>query len=72
MGAFDLQHILNLSVAQRIELVETVWDSISADAQILPLQDYERNEIEQRLAEHEANPADIATWQEVKTALDIA
>jgi putative addiction module component (TIGR02574 family) len=32
MGAFDLQSLLSLSVAQRIELVETLWDSVTVEA----------------------------------------
>jgi putative addiction module component (TIGR02574 family) len=72
MGAFDLQSLLSLSVAQRIELVETLWDSVTVEAQTLPLQEQERLEIELRLSEHKANPGDTVSWDRVKSELSIS
>jgi putative addiction module component (TIGR02574 family) len=72
MGAFDLQSLLSLSIAQRIELVETLWDSVAVEAQTLPLQEQERLEIELRLSEHKANPEDTVSWDRVKSELSIS
>ena len=43
------QRLRNLSVEQRIRLVEDLWDSISADQQTLPLTDAQRAELDRRL-----------------------
>jgi putative addiction module component (TIGR02574 family) len=61
-----------LSIAQRIELVETLRDSVTVEAKILLLQEQERLEIELRLAEHKANPGDTVSWDRVKSELSIS
>ncbi|MDP1858846.1 MAG: addiction module protein [Gemmatimonadaceae bacterium] len=47
-----------LSIAERSELVEDIWDSIGADADAdaLPLTDAEHALLDERLAESQANP----------------
>lgn len=49
--------ILELSVAERIRLVEDIWDSIAAEPDELPLTDSERQELDRRLADQESIPA---------------
>ncbi len=57
--------ILALPVADRVRLVETVWDSISAVPEALALTDWQRRELDQRLAELESNPDAGASIEEV-------
>lgn len=58
--------IERLSVAERLTLVEELWDSIS-DA--TPVTDAQRAELDRRVAEHEANPDDVISWEEVKSSI---
>lgn len=55
--AFDFRR---LTIAERLQLVGDIWDSIAEEAtaapDALPLSDAERAELDRRLAEHEANP----------------
>ncbi|QKT03596.1 addiction module protein [Ectothiorhodospiraceae bacterium 2226] len=45
-----MNHTLrDLSVEQRIRLVEELWDSIAADQSALPLTDEQRAELDRRL-----------------------
>jgi putative addiction module component (TIGR02574 family) len=46
-------HLRNLSVADRIKLVEDLWDSIAADQNVLQLTDAQRDELDQRLNAYE-------------------
>lgn len=64
-----LSEILNLSVAERIQLVEDVWDSIAAEPEELPFSDEVRQELDRRLAEHAANPDAGRPWAEIKARL---
>ena len=57
--------ILALPVAERVRLVEAIWDSISAVPEALPLTDWQRQELDRRLAEFEANPDEGSTLEEV-------
>ncbi len=64
--AFDYRH---LSVAERLELVEQIWDSIAADADTLPLSESERQLLDERLADLEANPDAGSPWPEVRARI---
>lgn len=48
--------ILALPVEDRVRLVEAIWDSISAVPEALPLTDWQKGELDRRLAELEADP----------------
>ena len=48
--------ILALPVAERVRLVEAIWDSISAVPDALPLTQWQKDELDRRLAEFEADP----------------
>ena len=58
--------IERLSVAERLVLVEELWDSIAAAT---PLTDAQRIELDRRLADHEANPDDVVSWEEIKSSI---
>lgn len=61
---------LHLSVSERIQLVEDIWDSISADAaNAFPLTKRQRDELDRRMAEHIANPSDAIPWEVVRAKL---
>jgi putative addiction module component (TIGR02574 family) len=59
----------NLSIPERIALVEDIWDSIAQDAQALPLSDDLRAELDRRWAEHERDPASAIPWDQVRKEL---
>lgn len=48
-----ISDIRKLSVAERIQLVEDIWDSIAADADAVPLTDDQRSELDRRIADAE-------------------
>jgi putative addiction module component (TIGR02574 family) len=70
MSSVDLQEILKLSVDERIELVEAIWDSIAASPGNLPVTAAQKRELDRRLAEHQKNPGAGRTWEEIRDSLD--
>ncbi|MBM3449660.1 MAG: addiction module protein [Armatimonadetes bacterium] len=60
-----IAEILALPVAERMRLLEAIWDSISAVPEALPLTDWQMKELDRRLAEFEANPDEGSTREEV-------
>jgi putative addiction module component (TIGR02574 family) len=48
--------ILALPVEDRMRLVEAIWDSISAVPEALPLTEWQKQELDRRLAEMESDP----------------
>ena len=64
----DLRSQINsLSVAEKAELLDTVWESLEADA--VSLTDAQRAELDHRIARHEQNPSSVIPWQQVKAGL---
>jgi putative addiction module component (TIGR02574 family) len=55
-----------LSVADRIRLVEEIWDSIASALEEVPLTDAQKEELDRRLATHQASPQAGSSWDEVK------
>jgi putative addiction module component (TIGR02574 family) len=58
-----------LSVAERVLLVEEIWDSISEEGEEIPLTDAQRQDLARRVAAYEANPRSGSAWDEVKARL---
>jgi putative addiction module component (TIGR02574 family) len=55
-----------LSVAERLQLVQEIWDSVAPSVEQLPLTQAQRDELDRRLAALEANPTNVIPWEEVE------
>jgi putative addiction module component (TIGR02574 family) len=55
-----------MSIEDRLTLVQEIWDSIAAEAEQIPLTEAQRSELERRLAAHAADPSNVIPWEEVK------
>jgi putative addiction module component (TIGR02574 family) len=62
-----LSEITALSLNERIELVQAIWDSIAAETERIELTERQRVELDRRLADLDARPDDVLTWEEIKT-----
>ncbi|HEY7675613.1 MAG TPA: addiction module protein, partial [Candidatus Methylomirabilis sp.] len=54
-----------LTVEERLQLLEEVWDSLSGTPQRLPLTDAQREELDRRLDEIEGGDVTGIPWDEV-------
>ena len=61
--------ILKLTVAERLDLIDTIWDSITDDADLL-LTDAKRREIDRRLDQYAVNPPSLSSWEEVRARIE--
>ncbi|MBI5472594.1 MAG: addiction module protein [Ignavibacteriae bacterium] len=55
-----------LSVAERILLVEDIWDSIAADKETIELTQSQKDELDRRSEWFDKNPSKGKTWEEIK------
>jgi putative addiction module component (TIGR02574 family) len=62
---------MKLSVSERIQLVEDIWDSIAAEApdDALGLSQAQKAELHRRVAEHRADPSSTVPWERVRARL---
>jgi putative addiction module component (TIGR02574 family) len=65
----DLRELLKLPVAERLQIIGELWDSIEADTDSPPSTEDQQEEIERRLADLEANPDDVLEWTDVRARL---
>jgi putative addiction module component (TIGR02574 family) len=61
------QQIGNLSASEKAELLDTVWESLEADA--LSLTDVQRAELDHRIERHEQDPSNAVPWEQVRASL---
>lgn len=57
-----------LTIVERIELAQEILDSVAAEQPRAPLSDAKRRELDRRIADQAANPADGVPWEEVEAA----
>lgn len=69
MRRVSVADVLELSVAERIQLVEEIWDSIVAVPQPIPLTPAQREELERRLEDYRLHPDDGSPWDEVRSRI---
>lgn len=62
-----LSQAKSLGVAERVELINELWESIDTD--VLPVSPAEAALIDQRLAEADAEPLVGRSWEEVEASL---
>ena len=73
ISRFDSLGLQQLSAAERIELIEQIWDSME-DAELSEslagtLTDTQSAELDQRIAEADAHPDQVIPWLELHDRL---
>ena len=61
--------ILELSFAERLQLVEDIWDSIAAVPEAVPLNGDQKKELDRRLEAYHLDPEAGSPWIEVRERL---
>jgi putative addiction module component (TIGR02574 family) len=60
----QFQGIFDLSFAERLQLVEDLWDSLAATPEQLPMPDWQKEELDRREEEHLKSPASAIPWEQ--------
>ena len=58
--------LFKLARAERLQLVEDLWDSIAQEDAQSPVPDWKRDELRRRKERFAAHPASGRTWEQVK------
>ncbi|WP_019499983.1 addiction module protein [Pseudanabaena sp. PCC 6802] len=61
-----LNQILELSISERLELIESIWESIAADPSKVELTEAQCQELDNRLLVYKQHPNFGKLWYEVK------
>jgi putative addiction module component (TIGR02574 family) len=58
--------VFDLSPAEKLQLVEDLWDDLAASPAAVPVHDWQKEELARRKANLMNNPASGISWDEVK------
>ena len=64
--SIDLAKVLTLPVDERIEIVQSIWDSVAAVPEAVQLTDAQRLELDKRLQAYREDPRAGSPWPEVR------
>jgi putative addiction module component (TIGR02574 family) len=62
----DVPSIFDLSPAEKLQLVEDLWDDLAAAPSEIPVHDWQKQELVRRKANLLNNPASGQHWEDVK------
>jgi putative addiction module component (TIGR02574 family) len=69
MKAVRIADVLALPIAERLRLVETIWDSIAEVPEALTLTQAQEAELDRRLEAYRQNPTAGSPWSEVRARI---
>ena len=55
-----------LPASEKLRLVQQLWDELAEEAAQLPLTESQRQLLDERIDEHEANPTDVEPWEDAR------
>ncbi|HOC70503.1 MAG: putative addiction module component [Candidatus Hydrogenedentes bacterium ADurb.Bin101] len=61
-----LEELEKLSVAERLQLVEDLWDSIARSNTEVPIPQWQKDELARRKEIYLRNPDAVLTWDQAK------
>lgn len=64
-------NILNLSISERIQLVEDIWDSIIQAPEAVELSEEQKMELDRRLDNYHKTPDNGDSWEIVRERISI-
>jgi putative addiction module component (TIGR02574 family) len=65
MKNIKVSDTLKLSIPERIQLVEDIWDTIASETESIELTENEKKIIDERLEAYHKNPDEGSPWDEV-------
>jgi putative addiction module component (TIGR02574 family) len=63
------KEILSLSVPDRLQLLEEIWDSLAETPEAIPVTDAQLKELARRRRAHTRNPSAAKSWADVRAKL---
>lgn len=69
MKPINLTDVLALPIAERLKLIETIWDSISEIPEAVHVSPAQQRELDRRLDDYLRDPASGSPWHEVKARI---
>lgn len=69
MSSNLVETVRRLPLAERIELIDALWESMAQEGYEPPLTPEQAAELDRRLEAHRRNPNDVVSWESIKEDL---
>jgi len=69
MARLSLDDIQRLSILERVQLAEQIWDSIVETPDALPIPETQIHELDRRLKLHDEDPEATQPWSTIRSRL---
>ncbi len=70
MRADEIPEIAQLTIPERILLLQDLWDSIAAEESSVPVPESHREELDRRLAGYEKDPGGLLTLEDLRGRIE--
>jgi putative addiction module component (TIGR02574 family) len=67
--AAEIGSVFDLTPAEKLQLVEDLWDDLAAKPEEVPLHEWQRAELDRRQANLMKHPESLVSWEEVKRGI---
>ena len=62
----SVESIFELSLSEKLQLVEDLWDDIASTPEEVPVHDWQKAELTRRKQNLLSNPSSALSWQEIQ------
>ena len=69
MTRVPIEQILELPLAERVELAQQIWESVFEQSEDIPLTTAQKEELERRWRAFQRRPDEGEPWEDVKRSL---
>ena len=62
----QLSALLELSPNEKFDIIEALWASLNQSPELIPLPEWQKQELDRSKAQYDAHPESFLTWEEVQ------
>ena len=62
----QLSALLELSPDEKLDIIEALWASLNQSPELIPLPEWQKQELDRSKAQYDAHPESLLTWEEVQ------
>ena len=62
----QLRALLELSPDEKLDTIEALWTSLNQSPELIPLPEWQKQELNRSKAQYDAHPESLLTWEEVQ------
>ncbi len=63
--------VFDLSVSEKLQLVEDLWDDIASDPTAVPVYDWQKEELDRRKQRLMKDPGSAFSWEEIRRRIRV-